>query len=470
MEILLKSFLIIFCINITIQQIIEIDFIKRKTINRHRSNSKYKNHLLFLENEKEKEEEEELNVLINRKSQIILQIKVGSNQQISNVLVDTGSNILWIAGTSCKICYGIENKFDSSLSSSYKNTTIPMKIEYVTGRTSGFLAYEDFYLGNRLLKNLKFLLSYSSGDETMYSDGILGLGNYYYINPDSLSLIDQLFLQNKIKKKIFTIKLDGENKRGKISIGDIPEEIINNDKNITQKTYGKCRTLRETMKGKPNNYWECKLNQIFFGDNLNKTITIDERINFDSGTNIIVVPYHFMKDYILKDFLAYYLNNKICVIVPHTSFVSILCDLNVDYRTLSNINFRFGEYVLFLKPDELFVNSGIFLQFIISASYYESYNDIWILGEPIFKKMSIVFDKDNQEIGFFGYDVINIGKLPKNNTLKVTIVIATLISIVIIALIYIVMRYLKKQNEKDININMINYSIFNEQTNNNQRI
>jgi hypothetical protein len=471
MEFLFKFLVIINIINLSYQQIIEVDFIRkiRNTTQKNKYNNKYKdffninknNHLSFLEDINkyihQSQNGEDLGVLINKYNQIILQIKVGSNKQLSNVLVDTGSNVLWIAGKNCTTCEGIKNKFDSSLSKSYRNTSVPMKIEYVTGSTEGFLGFDDFYLGKTQLQNLKFLLSYSTGNEVMESDGILGLGNNYYYKSDTLSLIDQLFIQKKISKRVFTIKINPNNDEGILSIGDIPEEIKNNNRNITNKNYGKCAAVKKSEYGNPNIYWECILDQLYFGDDINKSLTINQKVNFDSGTNIIIVPLFFMKNYILSEYLGKYLQKKICIILPDQFFASIICDKSLDYENLPNINFRFGEYVFFLKPKEIFIENEEYLEFVITSSLNESFDDLWILGEPIFKKMSILFDKDNQEIGFFGYDVQNVGELKKRFNLPwLDIVIIFSITILIVVFVYFIRKYIQNKNEQ----NMMNYQRF----------
>jgi len=396
-------------------------------------------------------------VEFNDNYQLIASLGIGSYPQFSEVLLDTGSNILWIAGIDCIPCKGIKYRFNHSKSLTYKNTTQIYDIVYGTGSTRGYLSYDNVLIGNLTVDEFKFLLSYDSGTD-MFSDGILGLGNFYVNMEDSFSLIDQLFYQGKISRRIFSQKLN-KDETGILNIGDFPEEIKNN-KNDTGLSLGKCACLPISMYRKPNIYWECELDQIFFGNDINNTINVNSRINFDTGTNFILMPQFFLKKYIIDVYLRYYFERLLCVAKPVQDFIHIICDSSLVYSDLENLNFRFGEYVIIFRPEELFEDYGRILQFKISSSMEESL-DLWILGAPLLKKFLMVFDKDNQEISFYGRDVKNVGEIKeKTNTLLIIILILS--GCLVILLVFNLIKYFIKKNKyRDEQYNYVNFNINN---------
>lgn len=446
--ILLKTFILLLNSNLQNCQIIELNFTRQIKKNdkesanfQLKSNKDFLSYLDFV-----------IPIDFNDKYQLIANLGVGNRPQYSEVLLDTGSNILWIAGVDCFPCQGIKNRFNSSQSLTYKNTSKKYDIIYGTGSTQGYLSYDDVHIGNLTIKDFKFLVSFDSGTD-MFSDGILGLGNFY-TGDDTLSLIDQLQNQGKISKRIFAQKLITYNK-GILSIGDIPEEIKTN-KNESGLTYGKCPCLSKSVYKKPNIYWECELEQVFFGQNLNNSIDVYSRINFDTGTNFILVPQFFLKKYIIDLYLAYYFQTSHCVAQNIQGFIHIICDNSLRYYDLGNFNFRFGGYVMILRPEELFDNYGPYIQFKISSSLEDSL-DLWILGAPILNKFVMVFDKDNQEIGFFGEDVKIVGDIGEH-TGSYFIFILFLLAILIILMIYILIRYFKEKSNNE--IQNTNYRFF----------
>lgn len=431
------NFLLIFInfVDITSGQTLDIEIKRRK---KH-ANHNITTYLSFLDTN--------IPVQYNDKYQLIADIKVGSFLQTSEVLLDTGSNILWIAGTDCIPCEGIKNRFDHTKSKTYKNTTQKLDIVYGTGSTQGYLSYDTVKLGDLVASQFKFLLSYDSGHD-MFSDGILGLGNFYSNEESSsLSIIDQLYSQKRISKRIFSQKLYDDEK-GVLTLGDIPDEIKNRQNN-SKLNYGTCDCLSKSIVGRPNIYWECELNHIFFGNNANNSIEINSRLNFDTGTNFVLVPSFFLKKRIMEGYLKYYFDRELCVATPINNFIQIVCDTSLRYTNLENFNFRFGEFVIVMKPEELFDNFGKFLQFKISSSMDQAL-DMWILGAPVLMKFTMVFNKEDQQIGFFGEDVKNVGQIDdQNETLIIILVIA--FGVLIIALIVMLIKYFESKKSQNFN-------------------
>ena len=419
-----------------------------------RPNPKTLNYITFLDMD--------VPVQINDKNQIIVKIGMGSDPQYSQVLVDTGSNILWIAGTNCNPCDGVKNKFDPLKSKTFVNTTENYNIAYGTGSTQGFVSIDTLNIGNLTSPEFQFLLSYDSGTD-MFSDGILGIGNLYSNNENSFSLLDQLYSQKKISKRIFSQELF-KNDTGKITFGDIPDEIKNN-KNDSKLNYGKCKSFKKNNNGKPNLYWECQLDQVFFGYDVNNTIDISSRINFDTGTNFILVPKLFYYDYILKIYLKEFIDREICKSNVEENFIQILCSPILNLKNIDNFNLKLGDNVMILRPEDIFENRGNFYQFKISSSTLD-YLDSWILGAPVLQKYIMTFDNDNQEIGYFGEDVMKIEQIEKKQNYDYLIFIIIGLILLVLVGIYFFIKYRKNiENGKVLD----NYQNFNFNSSSNTR-
>lgn len=74
-----------------------------------------------------------------------------------DLILDTGSSDLWVAGTECTIdaCQGI-TKYNPSASSTFQNASTAFQISYGSGDASGYVASESVALGGATVTNQKF--------------------------------------------------------------------------------------------------------------------------------------------------------------------------------------------------------------------------------------------------------------------------------------------------------------------------
>ena len=376
--------------NILSSGIIEVDFYKKKSVN------PFSKSLNFLISDM-KVFQESFPLINSPMDEMILHLCLGTPPQCFDVLVDSGSYHLWIRDLNNTSSVG--NKFDHKNSSTFVNLNIPMKIEYGTGHAEGEASSDVLTLGDKKLDKLNFILVHQ--DESNDGiDGILGLGNYYNNleekNALEFSLIDQLYNNNQINSKIFTQKYT-ENGKGKMFIGDLPDEIKND-----MGHYGKCPTIKYTYYGELNPRWDCELKSFYFGDHTsyNKYQEHISPVLFDTGTNIVLVPGKFFLQLQLTYFKNLIESGQCDVTEDDSGFFAFLCSPNVRIRELPDINFSFGEWVITMKPADLFVRMPFgFLQFMMIGN---PNLNMWIFGEPILKKYHIVFDKTNDVIGFYG--------------------------------------------------------------------
>jgi cathepsin D len=114
----------------------------------------------------------------NQDSSFFGSLAIGTPAQAYNVILDTGSADLWVASSSCSTgCNGI-TAFNSTTSSSFKNTTAPFDITYGSGRAQGILAQDTVQMAGFSVPNQNFGVvdAVSPGLLTTPVSGLLGLG------------------------------------------------------------------------------------------------------------------------------------------------------------------------------------------------------------------------------------------------------------------------------------------------------
>ena len=97
------------------------------------------------------------------------------------MLIDTGSDVLWVIGKECgdtdPLCKD-NRKFDSAKSSTFKDEKRELKLQYLKGEVLGTIGRDDVFITNGL-EAKKQLFGSASKVDTRYNgyDGILG-NNY----------------------------------------------------------------------------------------------------------------------------------------------------------------------------------------------------------------------------------------------------------------------------------------------------
>lgn len=149
---------------------------------------------------------------------------VGEQKQEFSVIIDTGSNLLWLPSSNCTLCRNYTNKYNESLSPTNKLLNKTINITYGKGFVEGDLLSDDVYIAENFgVKNMHFL----SVDKELeldgtISDGLLGLGLYFEHNKN-FSFIYGLFSQGLINKPAFTFYLTDSSFSNRLYIGDIKE-------------------------------------------------------------------------------------------------------------------------------------------------------------------------------------------------------------------------------------------------------
>ena len=245
---------------------------------------------------------EEGNSFVNSEYLFVSTIKIGSNSQTFNLIMDTGSSVLWVAQPNCKGTHKITRFFNPSASSTARGTTQPMKIQYGTGYAEGYFYNDNFeYLSTRKF-NLYFGLAYTADFLVTDADGIVGLSKSY--DETGLSFIHMMKSAGNTDSTAFSFKFESDifdpNIKGSMFIGE--HEDFSKSEAISapltfygNKIFWACEISSFSMKGK--NY-ETKSNQqnddILDVDFLNAFHHIDNRGNdqtYEKRPNIDLVGF-----------------------------------------------------------------------------------------------------------------------------------------------------------------------------------
>ncbi|KIJ65104.1 hypothetical protein HYDPIDRAFT_27827 [Hydnomerulius pinastri MD-312] len=104
-------------------------------------------------------------------------LAIGTPPTSFEVLLDTGSSDLWVAGTSCgQACDGIP-MFNPSSSSTFKNQSTPFFIQYGQGEAAGYVATDTVQMAGFSVSNQGFAVvdTVSQGLLSAPVSGLLGL-------------------------------------------------------------------------------------------------------------------------------------------------------------------------------------------------------------------------------------------------------------------------------------------------------
>ena len=140
-------------------------------------------------------------------------VTIGSNNEKFNLILETGSNFLWVVqGRTRSSSIRVSRSYNPSSSKSSKNTGEPFQINYgSSGTVSGTYYTDNFKFMDNKIFSMKFGAANRisiSGNSYGNADGVIGLGHYY--EDEQLSFMHMLKQYNITDSKIFSIKLDND--------------------------------------------------------------------------------------------------------------------------------------------------------------------------------------------------------------------------------------------------------------------
>ena len=278
--------------------------------------------------------------------------------------------------------------FNTSLSSSFvlnKNDNIPLSNQ-VTGTSASDRITID---KSDPIDEMTIVLTDGIVNPGAQSDGVLGLGYRSTASEEEYSFLNQLYLKKIISHKIFYIDFTSNSFWPQLFIGDLP--------NVAYKDYqhyGYCDLMQKKINSQEyNKNWECLVKNVHFPlTNINITEGIP--ISFALNSTNLVLPLK-LKNAIVGEYFNL-TSNKMCYLQERQGENSVLyCRLSAK---IPSIFLEFEKWRLEI-PSSLLMAGG-FGTFFKIATFSPKINKI-ILGQKILQNLTIVYDRENDQVGFY---------------------------------------------------------------------
>lgn len=309
-------------------------------------------------------------------------IKIGSNKQNFNLVLDTGSAHLWVAKKGSIDGYDITNHYNPSDSSTSYKTNEKFELNY--GDKTFSFTYGYYYEDNiNFINDINFKMKFGVADYTHFNvkdaDGVIGLAHYY--KDESFSFIHMLN-ESKITDSIsFSFKFDAAPDK-KSFIGKL---IIGKHNDFESSNTVTCPLL--TLEEDYNHFWSCEISGFGLNNSYNEIKSTKKFSNFifDSGTNIMVLPLDYLND----------IENELYKInCTKKKEVNGRFSLQCLSESLPNLKLNISGNI-FIIPKKLIFNKDF------SSRFYFSETHFYIIGSSFFITFHTLFDKENEKLHFY---------------------------------------------------------------------
>jgi hypothetical protein len=310
-------------------------------------------------------------------SQYYGEIALGTPEQTFEVIFDTGSADLWVAGVGCDSSCGRHAEYNSAASSTYVANGTSFDIMYGSGPVSGFESFDILNLGGLTVTNQEFAeVTDASGLGAAYKlgkfDGILGLA-FDVLSVNKIpTVFDNLVSQDLLDESLFAFYLgNSRSDKGELTLGGIDTTHYTGDI-----TYVPLRAAT---------YWEITLGDLTV-DGESFVGTGEEKAIVDSGTSILTGP-----------------SNEVAKIAAKLGAKEIIAGeymMKCDYDAPDMVfNIAGKDYTL--SPEDYLIPDGdLCLLGLMALDIGEPTGPLWILGDVFMRKYYTVFDVANERVGF----------------------------------------------------------------------
>lgn len=383
---------------------------------------------------------EEGNAVLASNYLFVAKVKIGSNKQEFNLILDSGSIVTWVAAQGSNDIIPIAHHFNPSASSTCSKTILSsFHIKYENEEeVSGNYYIDNFYYINDKAFKLVFGLATQTYFSTNVADGIIGLGHSYESN--AMLFIHMINFAGISNSESFSLKF-GNN----IEAGASGKLIIGKHDDFSKNNLASCPVK------KGDYLWICQLNGFGLKTSANEIKTKKSyNVIFDTGANFIFLPMDYFNE------IDGQLQKINCISITNEAQdkFQIICRAIVE---LPNFTFEINGNTLVVPNYYAFTRKG---QYYFSNIIFTK-SEKYIIGIPFFLSYHTLFDKENEKLVF--YPEQNINKqlnlensekiIDKNNLFSYTHIIIIISSILfcigLISLIYYSIRKMKTIKRMD---------------------
>eukprot|EP00904_Undaria_pinnatifida_P002144 jgi/Undpi1/11930/HiC_scaffold_4.g01629.m1 len=302
------------------------------------------------------------------------QVEIGTPPQSFDVIFDTGSANLWVAGNDCGMSCGLHHRYKASKSSTYADDGRDFEITYASGPVSGALSVDTVTWGGMGLEEQTFAevkdakglgLAFILGK----FDGIMGLAFDEISVQGVPTPFGRLVESGELDEPVFAFYL-GNEKEGELIIGGTDPDHYLHDIDY----------VPVTKKG----YWQIDMDDVTVSG---ESVSSVKSAILDSGTSLLVGPSEDVKAIASKVGAVKFLNGE--YLMPCTADLPLL-------------TFSIGGKEYTLSGDEYVINAGnskVCILAIMGMDVPEPMGPLWILGDVFMRKYYTVFDYGNAQIG-----------------------------------------------------------------------
>lgn len=307
-------------------------------------------------------------------SQHIVTIRLGTPPQPLPLLLDSGSNSLWVPSAFCSStgCRA-HPTYNHKLSSTYRAEEVEFEVEYRSGVIVGEFAYENALLGNVTVTELLFGLvmkELGTAFAALPFAGIMGLG---FGSEDYPSLFDHLVNLHLLERNVAGIYLSqSSQKPGELLFGDINWSLI-----ASELVYA---PLASTQ------FWDIQIEEVRIGG-IKTSLCDDLRqvrgkcvAAIDTGTPILAGPSSFV--------------SQVQTLLP----LSPSCH---GAEELPDVEICVGGQILVLEPqDYVIYEDGECKLALMPMDVVPPRGPLLVLGSVFLRKYYTVLDRDFRRVGF----------------------------------------------------------------------
>ena len=336
-----------------------------------------------------------------------IDIYLGTDKQYFSLILDNNFISIWVNNVNNDM--QIDRKYNNESSKESKLLENNIEIQYENKKLYCDLISDNFYLNNnnnneQILKNFNFL-SISKIDYSYDKfEGYFGLG--YTINSDEkkYSLIHQLYENNIISKKLYSINFIS-NTEGEISF-NIPSEIINSKDHL-----GSCGLTVPIIKNNFYSTWQCNINGLLFGikKNSDKILYYNEKnIIFSYKDKKTLFPINLLIQ-LEKEYFGNLIESGDCNFgvkndkLTKKLFYTFTChsdSYNIMKEKLNDLSFIIGDYAIYFPFEELFIYDDVDKEYEF-VFYGKENEDNFILSSYHLKHLFMIFDYEETNIKFY---------------------------------------------------------------------
>lgn len=352
---------------------------------------------------------------------IYIKVKFPSPSQFLFSIVHLGQPLNWI----------VNEYFINQKTSIRKN--IGKDNPLINGKQSKAVLYQDSFnfissvplndesgdYGDTIYANMLNFYVVQSMDNIEKS--VIGMGSRFI--ESSMSLVDNLYINQKINKKMFTLMTIKSTPTGKIIFGDIEQYSL-----LTSLYHkAKCKVINDNLSFN----WSCQLNQInVITNEFSFKYSINSVVSFSSTYGDILVPINYFEK--LLKFLQ--LNQK----------------YQNKWKVEEQASYKVINYQCDITPFtfEIVIDNTIFIinteiehqkehcKLLITS---KDGNNDWVIGTSFYENYITTFNYESQEIWFYSKNIF----LHLNN--RTINILFYRIIIIVLSLSVILLLYLKKK-------------------------